>query len=331
MLFFRYLKDRRRVLLCGIILLLAAALPMLLYGLTPAEIGYCALVTASIAALLAVPDYVRYCRAVRRFGAVKNMASQGLPEPLSPDGPLPQELLMESVELLRARAAGLESLAASQSEELMDYYTLWVHQVKTPLAAMDLILQSGQLPPAEAEALRQELFKIERYMEMLLGYLRMQSLSSDLRLELRPVRPIAARAVKKFAAQFIYKKLRVDLGDFDNRVVTDEKWLLFVIEQLISNAVKYTPTGGVAISMDKSDVLTISDTGIGIDPADLPRVCERGFTGQNGRAERSSTGLGLYLCKSVLDKLQTPFEIRSEPGKGTTVLLYLGRPEAPRD
>lgn len=331
MLFFRYIRDRRRVLFCGVILFLTAALPMLLYGLTPAEIGYCTLVTASIAALLAVPDYVRYCRAVRRFSAVKNMASQGLPEPLSPDGPLPQELLMESVELLRARAAGLESLAASQSEELMDYYTLWVHQVKTPLAAMDLILQSGQLPPTEAEALRQELFKIERYMEMLLGYLRMQSMSSDLRLELRPVRPIAARAVKKFAAQFIYKKLRVDLEDFDNRVVTDEKWLLFVIEQLISNAVKYTPTGGVAISMDKSDVLTISDTGIGIDPADLPRVCERGFTGQNGRAERSSTGLGLYLCKSVLDRLQTPFKIRSEPGKGTTVLLYLGRPEAPRD
>lgn len=331
MLFFHYIKDRRRVLLCGLALFLAAALPMRLYGLAPAEIGYCALVTAALALIVSVPDFVRYCRAVRKFSAVKRMASHGFAEPLTPGGPLPQKLLMEALDLLRARAADLESLAAARQEELMDYYTMWVHQVKTPLAAMDLILQSGDLPADETGALHQELFKIERYMEMLLGYLRLHSIHSDLRLEQRPVRPIASAAVKKFATQFIYKKLRVDLEDFGNRVVTDEKWLLFVLEQLVSNAVKYTFAGGITISMDSGDVLAVSDTGIGIDPADLPRVCERGFTGQNGRAERSSTGLGLYLCKSVLDKLQTPFEIQSEPGKGTTVLLYLGRPEAPKD
>lgn len=335
MLLLNYLRDRRRVLLCGLILFLAAALLMLLYGLGPAEIGYTALITAVLALMLSVPDFVRYARAVRRFSALRRTASLCLPEPQDPDGPLPQRLLLQSLELLRARAASLESRIACGQEELMDYYTLWVHQVKTPLAAMGLILQSGSLPPAEAEALRQELFKIERYMEMLLGYLRLHSIHSDLRLELRPVRPIAAKAVKKFAAQFIYKKLTVRLEDFDNKAVTDEKWLLFVIEQLISNAVKYTPSGGITIAMDQEAVLSISDTGIGIDPADLPRVCERGFTGQNGRlcapAESSSTGLGLYLCKSVLDKLQTPFEIRSQPGKGTTVLLYLKRPDAPRD
>lgn len=331
MLFFRYLRDRRRVLLCGAILFLAAGTLMFLYGLEPGEIAYCALVTGALALILCVPDYVRYARAVRKFGAVKRIASHTFPDPMAPEGPLPQELLMESLELLRAQAASLESRMASAQEELMDYYTLWVHQVKTPLAAMGLILQSGRMPPDEAEVLRQELFKIERYMEMLLGYLRLNSISADLRLELCPVRPIAASAVKKFAPQFIYKKLRVDLGDFDNRVVTDEKWLLFVLEQLVSNAVKYTASGCISVSMDGSDVLAISDTGIGIDPADLPRVCERGFTGANGRAERSSTGLGLYLCKSVLDRLQTPFEIKSEPGRGTTVLLYLHRPNAPKD
>lgn len=331
MLFFRYIMDRRRVLLCGLLLFLSASVLLLLYGLTLSEVGYCALVTATLAAALAVPDFVRYRRAVRKLSAIKHIALQGNPEPLAPEGPLPQELLLETMELLRVRAVDLESLAATRQEELMDYYTLWVHQVKTPLAAMRLILQSGRLPPEEAEALGQELFKLERYMEMLLGYLRLHSINSDLRLEQRPVRPIVSKAVKKFATQFIYKKLRVDLADFDNEVITDEKWLLFVIEQLISNSVKYTHTGGITISMDQNDVLSISDTGVGIDPADLPRVCERGFTGLNGRAERSSTGLGLYLCKSVLDKLQTPFEIKSEPGQGTTVLLYLDRPKAPRD
>lgn len=335
MLFFRYLFDRRRVILCGLILLAAVIGLMLLYGMALPEAGYCALLILTLVMVMSVPDLVRYCRSARRYEAVKRSALQDCPQPISPRGSLPEALLIESFELIRARAASLESMAAARQEELMDYYTLWVHQVKTPLSAMGLILQAGHIPHDECEALRQELFKIERYMEMLLGYLRLYSISSDLRLENCPVRPIAAGAVKKFATQFIYKKLSVDPGGFDNSVVTDGKWLLFVIEQLISNAVKYTNTGGITISMDKDDVLSISDTGIGIDPADLPRVCERGFTGRNGRrngrADRSSTGLGLYLCKSVLDKLHTPFEIRSEPGKGTTVLLYLGRPRAPRD
>ena len=331
MLFFRYLFDRRRVLLCGLILLAAVTGLMLLYGLRPLETGYCTLIVLLLAVFMAVPDFVGYYRRVRHLQAVKRMASQGAAEPAAPRGSLPEVLLMESFELLRARAASLESQAIARQEELMDYYTLWVHQVKTPLSAMGLILQSGRLPAGETEALRQELFKIERYMEMLLGYLRLHSMSSDLRLEKCPVRPLAAKAVKKFATQFIYKNLRAELCDFENCVVTDGKWLLFVLEQHISNAAKYTYTGGVTVSMDRDKVLSISDTGIGIDPADLPRVCERGFTGQNGRADRSSTGLGLYLCKSVLDKLQTPFEIKSEPGKGTTVLLYLARPEAPKD
>ena len=329
MVFFRYLIDRRRVLLCGLLLFAAIAGLMLLYGLRLSQIGYCALIALTLAIVMSVPDFVRYCRSVQRLKAVKCSALHGSPEPVAMEGPLPMELVLETMELLRTRAADLESQAATRQEELMDYYTLWVHQVKTPLAAMGLILQSGSVP--EAEALRQELFKIERYMEMLLGYLRLHSISSDLRLESCQVRPIVSKAVKKFASQFIYKKLRVDLEDFDDRVITDEKWLLFVLEQLISNAVKYTVSGGITISMGPGHVLSVCDTGVGIDPADLPRVCERGFTGQNGRAERSSTGLGLYLCKSVLDKLQTSFEIKSQPGRGTTVLLYLDRPALPKD
>lgn len=329
MLFFRYLIDRRRVLLCGLLLFAAISGLMLLYGLRLPQIGYCALIASTLAIVMSVPDFVRYRRSVQLLKAVKRSALQGFPEPVTMEGPLPLELVLETMELLRTRAADLESQAATRQEELMDYYTLWVHQVKTPLAAMGLILQSGSVP--EAEALRQELFKIERYMEMLLGYLRLHSISSDLRLESCQVRPIVSKAVKKFASQFIYKKLQADLEDFDDKVITDEKWLLFVLEQLISNAVKYTVSGGITISMGPGHVLSVCDTGVGIDPADLPRVCERGFTGQNGRAERSSTGLGLYLCKSVLDKLQTPFEIRSQLGRGTTVLLYLDRPALPRD
>ena len=324
-----YIRDRRRVLLGAGFLCLPLAGLLLLYGLSWEQAGYCCLVLVILALLLfGVPDFVRFCRESVRLEAIRRHAPQ-LPGPVEPFGGTRQRLLLETVELLRGRVLELEYQEADRQRELIQYYTLWVHQAKTPLAAMRLILQGD--PSGERETLRQELFELERYLDMVLGYLRIYSMSADLRLEACPVRPIAAKAVKKFAVQFIYKKLRVDLEEFDNQVVTDEKWLLFVLEQLISNAVKYTAAGGIRISMDQADVLTVTDTGIGIDPADLPRVCERGFTGQNGRAHTGSTGLGLYLTKEVLDKLQNRMEIESRPGEGTKVRLYLARPKLGRD
>lgn len=326
-----YLRDRLPVIAGAVLLSLPISGLLLLYGLTLAQLGYCLLVAGLLGVLLfGLADFARYRGNVLRLEAICRSAER-LPAPVTPEGPLPQRLLMESVERLRQQTSLLEGQATQRQQELMEYYTMWVHQAKTPLAAMRLILQSEEEVTPQNAALQQELFKLERCLDMVLGYLRIYSMSADLRLELRPVRPIAARAVKKFAGQFIYKKLRLDLEDFDNQVVTDEKWLLFVLEQLISNAVKYTSSGGIRVSMDGDDVLTISDTGAGIDPADLPRVCERGFTGQNGREEVTSTGLGLYLTKEVLDKLQTRMEIESEPGKGTKVKLYLARPTLGKD
>ena len=122
---------------------------------------------------------------------------------------------------------------------------------------------------------------------------------------------------------FINNLLTLEFPEFENRVLTDEKWLGFAVEQLLSNALKYTKTGTITISMDENDVLTIRDTGIGISAEDLPRICERGFTGFNGRQEKTSSGLGLYLTRQILKKLSTPMEITSEPGKGTQVRLFL--------
>ena len=329
-LLWSYLRDRRRILAGAVFLCVPLGGVLWLYGLALPQIAYALLATGLLGALLfGLPDFAHYRQNVLLLEVIRRNAEH-LPEPVEPDGPLSQRLLMETVERQRQQVVLLESQENQRQQELMEYYTMWVHQAKTPLAAMRLILQSVEERPENA-ALQQELFKLERYLDMVLGYLRLYSMSADLRLELRPVRPIAARAVKKFAGQFIYKKLSLDLEEFDNQVVTDEKWLLFVLEQLISNAVKYTSSGGIRISMDGADVLTVSDTGVGIDPADLPRVCERGFTGRNGREEVTSTGLGLYLTKEILDKLQTRMEIESEPGKGTKVKLYLARPTLGKD
>ena len=106
-------------------------------------------------------------------------------------------------------------------------------------------------------------------------------------------------------------------------MLTDEKWLCFVVEQLLSNSLKYTPKGTISIREEPGKVLVIEDTGIGIAQEDLPRIFEKGFTGKNGRSDKRATGLGLYLCRRVLEKLSHRMEIRSQPGKGTQVRLYL--------
>lgn len=326
--FLCYVRERRRVLLALPVLGAVAWFLFYLYDLPMGALGYILLVSGVVWLLLfVIPGYVAYARRIRKLREQQENV-EALLQPMEPQGPLPETLLLETVGSLCRRLREQESEHARRQGDMMAYYTLWVHQIKTPIAALRLILQSR--PGESGDAAGQELFKIERYVEMVLGYLRLETISQDLLLESCDVRRTAARAVKKFAPQFIYKKLLLDLEEFSLTAVTDEKWLLFVLEQLLSNAVKYTQSGGVRI-FTEGDVLVIRDTGAGISPEDLPRVFQRGFTGQNGRTDTTSTGLGLYLVRRVLDTLQTPIAIRSTPGEGTEVRLDLHRDAPPRD
>lgn len=318
-----YLKDRRKVILAVLILGSVTVFLFYLYGLPLNAVLYADAIAAAIAlAFFVIPDFMAYCRRVKTLEGLRKSLAELLEFPDLPAS-LPETVLQESVQDLCAKIRELETAHTQKRESMLEYYTLWAHQIKTPLSAMRLILQSA--PNDASGALLQELFKVERYVEMVLGYLRLDTMSSDLRLEKCSVHDIAKQAVKKFAPQFIYRKLSLDLQDFDNQVITDEKWLVFVLEQLLSNAVKHTKEGGISIFMEENDVLVIQDTGVGISPEDLPRIFERGFTGRNGRQDKTSTGLGLYLSKQILDKLQNRIEILSEPGKGTEVRLYLHR------
>ena len=203
------------------------------------------------------------------------------------------------------------------------YYTLWAHQIKTPIAAMRLTLQNEDTPTSRR--LTAELGRIERYVEMVLAYLRLDADSTDYVLRESDLDPIVRGAVKKFSGEFIARRLALDLQPTGLRVLTDEKWLSFVLEQLISNALKYTPEGRVSIFMEAPATLCIADTGIGIAPEDLPRIFEQGFTGCNGRGDKRASGLGLYLCRRVCRNLGHTIAVESEPGKGTTVRLDLSR------
>ena len=202
-------------------------------------------------------------------------------------------------------------------EEMMEYYTLWAHQIKTPIAAMRLLLSDKEESECE-----EELFKIEQYVEMVLTYLKMDHQGNDFQFEFVDIDSCIKQCIRKYAKLFIRKKLQLNYEARSLQVLTDEKWLCFVIEQLLSNAIKYTPSGYVNIEV-KDEMLIIEDSGIGIQKEDLPRVFEKGFTGYNGRKDKKSSGIGLYLVKQVCNRLGHKISIESELGKYTRVMIDL--------
>lgn len=187
--------------------------------------------------------------------------------------------------------------------EMMDYYGMWAHQIKTPIAAMRILVQSGMDREENEEnqklfrQLQMELFKTEQYVEMVLSYLKIGDIAKDMVLERCDLGKVVRQAVKKYSRLFILQKLSLEMGEIAEIVLTDEKWLSFVVEQILSNALKYTKSGSVSIYLEQEGVLVIKDTGIGISAEDLPRIMEKGYTGYNGRIDKRSTGIGLYLCK----------------------------------
>ncbi|MDO5558170.1 MAG: sensor histidine kinase [Oscillospiraceae bacterium] len=219
--------------------------------------------------------------------------------------------------------ANLDSISSADTERknMTEYYTMWVHQIKTPIAAMRLLLQSDQTH--DSHEIEAQLFKIEEYVEMVLSYLRISSTATDFVIARCSLDEIIKQAVRKYAKLFIRKKISLEYSESGLTVLTDEKWLLFVIEQILSNSLKYTLKGKITISADENSVLTITDTGIGISAEDLPRVFENGYTGYNGRLDKKSTGIGLYLCSRIIKKLGHSIRIESQPEHGTCVIIDL--------
>lgn len=203
----------------------------------------------------------------------------------------------------------------------MDYYTTWVHQIKTPIASMRLKLEQEDSPLSRG--LMEELFRIEQYVDMVLTYLRLNSSSTDYVIKEHSLDTIVKGAVRKFAGQFIGRGIRLELKVSDQKVITDDKWISFVIEQILSNSLKYTRKGSVSIYVEEPLTLCIKDTGIGIAPEDLPRIFERGYTGYNGRQNSRASGLGLFLCKQICDKLGVKISAHSKLGEGTLLCLNL--------
>ncbi len=229
----------------------------------------------------------------------------------------------ELIRILAAEYAAEQSRARGRRKDMQEYYAMWVHQIKTPIAALRLLLQekNGQGEMNEELA---ELFDIEQYVEMALQYQRLDSETTDFVFERVALDGIIREAVRKYARQFIHKKISLSYETETAVAVTDGKWLRFVIEQILSNAIKYTPKGSIRIFVEEKVPgeefsLVIEDTGIGIRAEDLPRICEKGYTGYNGHSDKRSTGIGLYLCSRILKKLGHTLAFTSQEGRGTRV------------
>ncbi len=231
---------------------------------------------------------------------------------------LAEKLEAREMELYQQRSDSERKLT-----DLLDYYTLWVHQIKTPIAASQLLV-AEVIDRQLKQQLEQEIFKIDSYTNLVLQYLRLESFHDDLVLKQVQIEDLVKEIIRKYALFFIQKGLNVNLHDLDKEIVTDKKWLLVVIEQIISNSLKYTKEGGLEIYMDGQE-LCIKDTGIGIKNSDVLRVFERGFSGYNGRLTQQSSGLGLYLSKKISEELGHQIRIESEVGKGTIVRIQFAQ------
>lgn len=296
------------------------AVVLFLSGLPAEPVRYAALLCAVGGVVCALPGYLQYRR---RYKAAE-LALQGLPEAVdrlrAPLGAV-EEVYDAALRRLCAMLAKSETDRQRQRIENADYFTMWIHQIKTPIAAMQLILREQD--DARSRELLAELFRIDQYAEMALTYARLESPTTDLVLRRCAVEPIVRSVVRQYAGQFVRRHVALRCEIEPVCALTDEKWLAFILGQLLSNAVKYTENGTVTVRVTKELVLSVSDTGIGIAPEDLPRIFEKGFTGYNGRAGRKSTGLGMYLSRCAAEKLGHRISVQSAPGQGTTVSVDL--------
>lgn len=306
-----YLKSRFSAIL---LLLLSAAIfasSYLLFDMKAITVIYPLVLYGVILLVIGVIDFLRI-RSIRR-----RLMQEDLPE----TGSLIERDYRAIIEKLKEEERVSRKRAASDYSDRVEYYTVWAHQIKTPIAAMRLNLQSEDSDLARK--LEGDLNRIESYVEMAMTFLRLDSDSTDYVIREHALDDIIRPAIRRFSREFILKKLTMDFRPTGYTVLTDEKWLAFVIEQILSNAVKYTAAGGVRVFVNAPGILCIEDTGIGISPEDLPRIFENGYTGFNGREDKRASGVGLYLCRRVCDNLGHGITAESEPGKGTRFLLDL--------
>jgi signal transduction histidine kinase len=320
-------KEHLALLAMCLLTLLVFGATFALYQLPLGAVGYPAVICGLLWLSYGVARWILARKKHRQLVALAQESGELIPNHLPAEKNQWDRDYQTLIRHLCQEQAALRSHTDRQYADLVDYYTIWAHQVKTPIAAMELTLQGED--SGLSRKLKGDLFRVEQYVEMVLVFLRLGSETTDYVIRRCDLDEIIRGAVKKFAGEFITRRLRLAYQPTGATVLTDEKWLSFVVEQLLSNALKYTPSGTISIYLEEGSgtVLCIKDTGMGIAPEDLPRVFEKGYTGYHGRRDKKASGLGLYLCKQICTNLGHGITIQSKLDEGTTLRVDLSRQE----
>lgn len=312
-----YIVSRKGQFFLLLAVIVIFPLVFFLYGIDEGAAWYSILICTFIFACYSVADFLYFCSKVKKLREIANNLSEishNLPAPSDVQAVEYERIINQLYEII----ADTTNKLNSEHMDRIEYYTMWLHQIKTPISAIRLVLQSSGVQSAQCE---QELFKIERYVEMALQYVKMSDIASDLVIEEYKLGQIVGQSLKKYATLFIYSKLSVEIEGTDQVVTTDSKWCSFILEQLLSNAAKYTPSGGTIKIILSPNRLDVQDSGIGILEQDIERVFEKGYTGYNGRLDKRASGIGLYMVRKIADVLSIGLDLHSAKGCGTTVSL----------
>ena len=322
-----YLKKNIKVYILFIVFILIFFIMFYLYNLPLEALIYTGSFCFLAALIASFSDYANYKESYKKLNFLEQNILNDL-DALPKSLDIRIDYYHKIIEKLYEELEKLTQENRQKNTDMVDYYSMWVHQIKTPIAAMNFLLDNEEV---DQKILQQELFKIERYVEMVLTYIRLDSISSDYVITKINLDEVVKDTVKKYATLFINKKIKLNYVSHETMVISDKKWLSFAFEQILGNSVKYSSMNGEITIEIYENKLIIEDKGIGIKEEDLPRIFEKGFTGFNGRYEKKSSGLGLYLCKKTLDKLGHHIEIFSKVGEGTRIEITFPKEDTLRD
>lgn len=233
--------------------------------------------------------------------------------------------------IIKRNGKYLNDVIADQQLEMMEYKNYvqtWAHEIKTPIAVEHLIIDNHRGPLTSS--LEEEVEKIESYVEQMLYYTKSGSLESDYIIQPASLKHMVMEVIRKNTKMMVAAGILPRLENLDHEILTDTKWMVFILGQIVTNAVKYSDSSKKSCIFFRAEEtagnmveFTVEDNGIGIPACDLSRVFQKGFTGENGRVVQMSTGMGLYLCKKLCDKMDIPLAIRSKQGEGTKLIFQL--------
>lgn len=316
--FKRYILSSTKLICFFLLSFLIFTVIFTLYKIPIGAVIYPTILCFCAGLVFIVFDYIKKYHVHRKLLEVKQLDAKLIANMPNTNNIIEHDYQM-IIQTLKKKIYDLETTKNKQYSDMIDYYTLWAHQIKTPITSMKLALK---IPTSNAKNnFQTNLHRIEQYVDMVLAFMRLNSKYSDYIFKEYSLDNIAKACIKKFSHDFISKKIKLNYVTINKLIITDKKWFSLVIEQLLSNALKYTKNGSIKIYFSNDNTLCIADTGIGIKPEDIPRIFDKGYTGYNGHNIRHSSGIGLYICKRICNDLKIKINVKSQYNVGTSIYL----------